>query len=158
MSFRPTQTGLCKFRWAWSPLIKKGPKIRASFGTNFGKKFGPDTKKQQKIRTNFGPGFVGHSGQRRTPESLCTGSTFGCAKRWQQTGLQSKPFSCACSDCIETTPKGIHRTQNFFSLLKVMFRKGASPGVASGVTPGNQTKERPVHELFPGAFPNKSSM
>ena len=28
----------------------------------------------------------------------------------------------------------------------------------SGVTPANQTKERPVHELFPGAHWNKSSM
>ena len=28
----------------------------------------------------------------------------------------------------------------------------------SGVTPANQTKERPVHELFPGAFRNKSSI
>ena len=28
----------------------------------------------------------------------------------------------------------------------------------SGVTPANQTKERPVHELFAGAFRNKSSM
>ena len=28
----------------------------------------------------------------------------------------------------------------------------------SGVTRANQTKERPVHELFPGAFRNKSSM
>ena len=27
-----------------------------------------------------------------------------------------------------------------------------------GVAPANQTKERPVHELFPGAFQNKSSM
>ena len=27
----------------------------------------------------------------------------------------------------------------------------------SGVTPANQTKKRPVHELFPGAFRNKSS-
>ena len=28
----------------------------------------------------------------------------------------------------------------------------------SGVAPANQTKERSVHELFPGAFRNKSSM
>ena len=31
-------------------------------------------------------------------------------------------------------------------------------GRDSGVTLANQTKERPVHELFPGAFRNKSSM
>ena len=30
--------------------------------------------------------------------------------------------------------------------------------IASGVAPANQTKERPVHELFRGAFRNKSSM
>ena len=30
-------------------------------------------------------------------------------------------------------------------------------GHSSGVTPANQTKERPVHELFAGAFRNKSS-
>ena len=28
----------------------------------------------------------------------------------------------------------------------------------SGVTPANQTKERPVHELFPGANRNESSI
>ena len=31
-------------------------------------------------------------------------------------------------------------------------------GLFSGVAPANQTKERPVHELFPGAFRNKSSI
>ena len=31
-------------------------------------------------------------------------------------------------------------------------------GVQSGVAPANQTKERPGHELFPGANRNKSSM
>ena len=30
--------------------------------------------------------------------------------------------------------------------------------IESGVTPANQTKERPVHELFPGAFRNKNSI
>ena len=30
--------------------------------------------------------------------------------------------------------------------------------ISSGVTPANQTKERPAHELFAGAFRNKSSM
>ena len=29
--------------------------------------------------------------------------------------------------------------------------------LVSEVAPANQTKERPVHELFPGAFRNKSS-
>ena len=32
------------------------------------------------------------------------------------------------------------------------------PSPKSGVTPANQTKERPVHELFAGAFRNKSSI
>ena len=31
------------------------------------------------------------------------------------------------------------------------------PRILSGVGPANQTKERPVHELFPRAFRNKSS-
>ena len=31
-------------------------------------------------------------------------------------------------------------------------------GIGSGVTPANQTKERPVHELLPGANWNQSSM
>ena len=30
--------------------------------------------------------------------------------------------------------------------------------ILSGVAPANQTKERAVHELFPGAFRNKSSI
>ena len=30
--------------------------------------------------------------------------------------------------------------------------------LVSGVAPANQTKERSVHELFTGAFRNKSSM
>ena len=35
--------------------------------------------------------------------------------------------------------------------------KPTSPSVLSGVAPANQTKERSVHELFTGAFRNKSS-
>ena len=39
-----------------------------------------------------------------------------------------------------------------------MSTKQYSTCFLSGVTPANQTKERPVHELFPGAFRNKSSI
>ena len=39
-----------------------------------------------------------------------------------------------------------------------LYRAGAETTLNSGVTPANQTKERPVHELFAGAFQNKSSM
>ena len=58
----------------------------------------------------------------------------------------------------------------FLAVLKVFLRVRHSPDyrcpeqplaffyIESGVTPANQTKERPVHELFSGAFRNKSSM
>ena len=42
-------------------------------------------------------------------------------------------------------------------ILRSMLRKSYGPP-ESGVAPANQTEERSVHELFTGAFRNKSSM
>ena len=41
---------------------------------------------------------------------------------------------------------------------RAIFIKFQASTCQSGVAPANQTKERPVHELFPGAFRNKSSI
>ena len=42
--------------------------------------------------------------------------------------------------------------------LRRVSKNGFQGAILSGVAPANQTKERSVHELFAGAFRNKSSM
>ena len=61
---------------------------------------------------------------------------------------------------LKLTPANIPHSNGHFSELPQEFglRSCMFWVHDSWVAPANQTKERPVHELFPGAFRNKSSM
>ena len=54
--------------------------------------------------------------------------------------------------------KGGGGSANFIFMGVGIFPNFSSFFQVSGVAPANQTKERPIHELFQGAFRNKSSM
>ena len=65
-----------------------------------------------------------------------------CAKVLRRGEFQGRRFL----RCERSSPR--HPYQSVHCLVLLL----------SGVTPANQTKERSVHELFAGAFRNKSSM
>ena len=74
-------------------------------------------------------------------------------KRWRQTALrQSTPQSILHGNSVPT-PEATRTCK----IQQNSLQKGSRYGI-SGVGPENQTKERSVHELFTGAFWNKSSM
>ena len=69
--------------------------------------------------------------------------------------------SCALQ-ILEFSGEGVNRRKSAVFCENLHFGLSLSvtlvPSPKSGVAPANQTKERSVHELFAGAFRNKSSM